>query len=107
MSAEHTRGPWQASDVLYQLNFRTFVNVEAEGEFLAAVSSEPQIREATLANARLIAASPCLLDAAQIASYAIAQYLDEPISLNQAGLYSALKKLDAAIARATDQGEMK
>lgn len=63
--AEHgfTPGKWEADDVRYQRDFRTFVNVMAPHGLVACVSSDPQHPETTAANARLIAASPTLLEA--------------------------------------------
>lgn len=63
--AEHgfTPGKWEADDVRYQRNFCTFVNVMAPHGLVACVSSDPQHPETIAANARLIAASPTLLEA--------------------------------------------
>ena len=67
-----TPGPWEADDVFYQRDLRTWLNIRAPnvtgdlGEFfVAAVSSDPQHRETTAANARLIAAAPELYEAVE------------------------------------------
>ena len=92
----HTPGPWAAGETRYQRDMRTFQNVMAgEYNFVAAVSSDPQNREATGANARLIAASPDLLKALQdlVAAVETGPWVKE----QQAPLDAALN----AIARAT------
>lgn len=67
-AGEHSPGPWEASDVRYNRDFRTCLNVMSEGglRFVAAVSCDPHTDAAQLhANARLIAAAPELLEALQ------------------------------------------
>lgn len=66
MGATHTLGPWSASDVRYNRDFRTCLNVMTKDglRFVAAVSCDPSSdRQQLEANARLIAAAPDLLEA--------------------------------------------
>ena len=68
MRAGHTPGPWAAADVRYNRDFRTCLNVMTEDglRFIAAVSCDPHTDTAQLAaNARLIAAAPDILEAAE------------------------------------------
>lgn len=66
----HTPGPWKASDVRYNREFRTCLNVMTQDglRFVAAVSCDPfSDRQQLEANAALVAAAPDLLAAVRIA----------------------------------------
>lgn len=96
MSAGHTRGPWKAR--FENVRYVIFVDGEIGEKALATTGGAYPDSEA---NAKLIASAPELLEALQML---VADFGDYPASERPC---LAFDKARAAIARATDQGEMK
>ena len=102
MSAQHTPGPWAVSIV--DPHRVVLASGGSKGlEVAQAKEFVPQYREQSLANARLIAAAPDLLKAAEQALKAL-EGVDELLHRHgfMQGLNCpAIKPLRAAIAKAT------
>ncbi len=114
----HTSGPWKAEpippdahtdpDILIDSDCAFWIaETRLAGDVLALVQVTPRAPEQVAANARLIAAAPDLLAELHALSAAAAAYMDYhaekfygDISVKPAGLWPAIDKARAAIAKA-------
>lgn len=100
MSAKHTPGPWR----YYTEPQPNGCPIVGNGQglmvaMLAHSTRQPEQREEALANARLIAAAPELLEAIIAARKLWGDYLPA----GNSNAMKAMKLVDAAIAKATGQ----
>jgi hypothetical protein len=99
---QHTPGPWKA-DSCRQVPERGAIYVEGPGGWDTdpiASTYETDDRDTNEANARLIAAAPCLLAASRDAVQAISDLMDTLPGIVTGGLDDAVLGLNAAIAKA-------
>lgn len=89
--AKHTPGPWELQ------NHHTYATVSRKGLTISKTKKLQHCWDEQLANARLIAAAPELLEAAKEARQALWDYTDE----DAAWATEAMRLLTAAIAKAT------
>lgn len=69
----HTAGPWEYSRTPFARGWRTTVSSRGVRKVgVATMTSDPNSTETAVANARLIAAAPELLEAAKNAAYKMA-----------------------------------
>ena len=99
----HTKGPWRSSsiNVSHPSVSRAFAVIEThDGTHRIANIQSDLDDQVCLANARLIATAPELLEALEIARNGLQWFIDDNGGGNEAD-YEALKQIDAAIAKAT------
>lgn len=102
MSAKHTRGPWQVEDAAGEITIcaETGTAIDESICFVADGGWNQMPRKTAIANARLIAAAPELLEALQaFVNYVADDHNDTPMLDNDA----LWEKAESAIAKATGE----